>query len=342
MVVIEALNVHDALPVGVRLLKERGVRRRSRNGDVYQIPTPVTTVYDRPGERVLFWPERDANPFFHLYESIWMLTGRNDLKPLQDYISYFDQFSDNGITIHDAYGYRWMHAFGFNQLDVIASRLKLNPDDRRCVLQMWDANADLGRLGKAHPCNLVITFQISVYGKLDIVVFCRSNDAIWGTYGANAVHFSMLQEYMAHRIGVEMGTMTQISVNFHAYTKILDTMPDQFANREINPYKRARHYPMPHNADPILQTLSYYHYASIQFRDNGDPWSNAAAAMLRAHRIWKTREAPARYNDALSVLAEPQVPQDSDWIIAGREWIQRRADKWSIRMAQEQETLGEA
>ena len=43
-------------------------------------------------------------------------------------------------------------------------------------------------------------------GRLQMTVHCRSNDIIWGTYGANAVHFSILQEYVAARIGVDLGT----------------------------------------------------------------------------------------------------------------------------------------
>ena len=133
----------------------------------------------------------------------------------------FSEFSDDGETLHDAYGYRWRRAFNQDQLEKIALRLKRNSDDRRCVLQMWDVYQDLDREGKAIPCNLSATFQIDREGRLDMNIFNRSNDIIWGAYGANAVHFSMLMEYMAHWIGVPMGYMRQFSMNWHAYTAIL-------------------------------------------------------------------------------------------------------------------------
>ncbi len=79
MNVISVRNVHEALPEALRFLRQTGVPRDSRNGAVLQAPCPVTTVYRRPDERVLFWPERDANPFFHFMESLWMLAGRNDV-----------------------------------------------------------------------------------------------------------------------------------------------------------------------------------------------------------------------------------------------------------------------
>ena len=45
----------------------------------------------------------------------------------------------------------------------------------------------------------------------------RSNDMLWGAYGANAVHMSMLQEYLASRLEIAVGEYTQISDSFHVY-----------------------------------------------------------------------------------------------------------------------------
>jgi hypothetical protein len=45
----------------------------------------------------------------------------------------------------------------------------------------------------------------------------RSNDMIWGMLGANYVHFSVLQEYMAARLGVEVGYYYHFTNNLHVY-----------------------------------------------------------------------------------------------------------------------------
>ena len=68
MQVIEVRNVHDALLRGLELLEVHGITRDSRNGPVRESECPVTTVYHRPQERVLFWEQRDGNPFFHFME----------------------------------------------------------------------------------------------------------------------------------------------------------------------------------------------------------------------------------------------------------------------------------
>ena len=45
---------------------------------------------------------------------------------------------------------------------------------------------------------------------------------IWGAYGANAVHMSILLEYMAARIDCAVGTYYQFSNNLHAYVDTLE------------------------------------------------------------------------------------------------------------------------
>ena len=376
MRVINARNVNDALAHAVGLMRNHGQLRGSRNGKVLTPPFPVTTVYSRPCERVLFSPARDANPFFHLYESLWMLAGRNDVAPLVKYTKQIGAYSDDGLTIHDAYGYRWREHFQRNhipidQLRVIIVRLQKDKDDRRCVLQMWDTLADLGNAGKAVPCNLTATFQVQD-GLLNMVVFCRSNDIIWGCYGANAVHFSFLLEYVASKIGVPVGTYTQVSVNWHAYTEhwgqVRDIQPG------VNPYVRfvdtdtgqstsvVRHIPIAepgsfdHGLSVLLAreeqgfpTTASSYPSGFQYED--DPWNvwwNVVYAVLAAHSIWRDSPYPQRTELALNVLSRPEAPQDADWIVAARQWIERRHKRWEKRcedrqvakQASEMETLG--
>jgi hypothetical protein len=50
---------------------------------------------------------RDANPFFHVMETLWMLAGRNDLPWLVRFNKRFASYSDDGgNTQPGAYGYQ--------------------------------------------------------------------------------------------------------------------------------------------------------------------------------------------------------------------------------------------
>jgi hypothetical protein len=112
MKVIEARNAHTMYPEALRQLRLFGKERDSRNGPVTKFDGPCTLLYNRPEERVVFWRERDANPFFHLLESLWMLAGRNDVAYPAGIVKTMVDFSDDGRTYNGAYGYRWRHHFG--------------------------------------------------------------------------------------------------------------------------------------------------------------------------------------------------------------------------------------
>lgn len=143
---LKVRNVNSAVQEGFWKMKILGVRESSRNGEVIRIPEPVMTTYENPAERVLFWPERDANPIFHLMESLWMLAGRNDLAFVQYFNSRMGQFSDDGVVLNGAYGHRWRNRFGADQLVELVEHLQKNPDSRRAVLTMWGVDADLAQI----------------------------------------------------------------------------------------------------------------------------------------------------------------------------------------------------
>lgn len=215
--VIIAKNVNYALREALWWMRVSGVRRTSRNGPVIVAPGPVITEYLNPRERLVACPRRDANHVFHLMETIWMLAGRRDVTWLLPFNSKFSQYAEDDGVQHGAYGHRWRSAFAIDQLGHVRAGLR-EPDNRRVVLQMWNATTDLGMPVRDVPCNTQAYFQL-IDGSLHMTVTCRSNDAIWGAYGANAVHFSMLQELLARDLGAHVGPYIQFSNNFHIYTE---------------------------------------------------------------------------------------------------------------------------
>ena len=150
-----------------------------------------------------------------------MLAGRNDVEFVKKFNKRISSYSDDGVYFHGAYGHRWRVAFGSDQLSKIIRLLSACPNSRRAVLTMWSPGLDLrtDEIGLDLPCNTQAYFGIN-NDKLDMTVTCRSNDAVWGAYGANVVHFSVLQEYLAAGLGVGVGVYRQFSNNFHAYTDV--------------------------------------------------------------------------------------------------------------------------
>ena len=335
MRVLTVRNVHEALPEAIYVMLHESYRQDSRNGPVLRHPMPVTTCYTHPRERVVFWPERDANPFFHFFEGLWMLNGQNDVATLTQYVGRMKDFSDDGKIFHGAYGHRWRKHWEHDQLEHIAAKLRHDHTDRRQVLQMYDAGMDAVTFPGARdiPCNLVACFQVN-NSRLDMIVYNRSNDIIWGCYGANAVHFSMLQEVMAAMIGVPVGMYWQVSFNWHAYLTTLEPLqglqfwcaqPPSAGNR--TPYEGdVEPYPMVNGDWAVwLQDLRMFMsegYSALGYRDSF--FRRVAIPMLRTHRAFKGG-GDSRFERA---RAEAGGIYATDWKRAVLEWIDRRETRF--------------
>lgn len=318
MLVIQGRNVNDIFARGVDHLRRYGALSSSRAGEVLVLDTPVMSIYEKPCERVLFDLVRDANPFFHLFESIWMLAGRDDAAFLNTYVRDFgERFAEKTGNLHGAYGRRWRFQFNdIDQIEVCVERLRRDQCDRRAVISMWNPEFDLDVEAKDLPCNTHIYPRV-VDGRLDLTVMCRSNDIIWGAYGANAVHFSVLQEYMAAGVGVEVGRLYQLSNNWHAYVDVLERQVPElcaspYQDNHIFPFKMINHYPSFYEEcrafcdSPTSMTVA-----------NNRWFLTTPVPMARAHELYREK----KYEKALATAAEIAA---SDWRLVATRWIERR------------------
>lgn len=343
---IKARNVNDAVAQAIPYLLEHGVTETSRNGAVLVAPGPVLTEYTHPCERVLFSETRDANPFFHMAgEALWMIAGRNDLAYPMYFNKRFAEYSDDGARVHGAYGNRWRNWFGMDQLNSIAKELGENPHSRRAVLSMWSAVGDLseayagrpetqesqvvgGLKSRDIPCNTHAYFDLRG-GALNMTVCNRSNDAIWGAYGANAVHFSFLQEYMAAWLSAPVGVYRQFSNNLHIYTDVhsvakLEKIAEESAltNFYTLPSENSHHAaPFPIISIPVDE----WNNDLIRFMDGTfegliDPFFNYVAVPM--FKAWEERKE--KRGDGLGWTSNIVA---SDWRMACLQWIARRTKK---------------
>jgi thymidylate synthase len=326
-------NVCDALVTGVYNLYQKGIVEASRNGVVLACDTPVTTIYAAPQERVLFSPTRDANPFFHLMEAIWIMGGRRDLEWPMYFNKRFSEFSDDGKLVRgSAYGYRWQQWFGYNQLNVLLDELTKNPNSRRGVLTMWSAQRSLSDphaaiLGSRDvPCNTHAYVTIR-QGKLDLTVCNRSNDIWWGAYGANAVHFSILQEWLAAMLKVQVGLYYQISNNYHLYRNVVTEQKAldlymEYTNGVGNPYVHENLEAQPlfsGKEDPALFPIECCSFCSDPETALQTPYNFLRLTAYPMFKAWQARKESASTGlEWVSKIAAP------DWRRACLEWINRR------------------
>lgn len=148
---------------------------------------------------------RRTRPRIAAAEAAWCVLGHNHVDWLRRYTKVWDQFADvmdcvpcdgTGTTsvgkcanctgsgktywLEQAYGYRWRHAFGVDQLAVGLERLRADPSDRRVWISSWHPGEDILMEGqKTVPCPVGFTLSVTD-GRLNSTLMIRSSDLYMG------------------------------------------------------------------------------------------------------------------------------------------------------------------
>ena len=183
-------------------------------------------------------PERKHNVIIQLAETLWVLSGRNDMEYLTRFLPKATTWSDDGEVWRAGYGprlreYTGIHLGGLkehipmavDQIQMTVEKLKSEPKTRQAYISIWDPVKDHTSCGsKDYPCNVGIHYIVR-----DKRLYCsvnnRSNDLIWGYSGINAVEFTILQRLMANWVGLEtIGDYIQCSNSLHVYESMYDRL----------------------------------------------------------------------------------------------------------------------
>lgn len=311
---ISARNAAEAYDETLGLLRAVGVTEPSRNGPVVTLQDPFMLTLDDPRKRVILCPIRNANPFFHLMEAIWMFAGQSDVSWLTQFNSNIEKYANNG-HIHGAYGHRWFHMWG-DQVANVIRQLYGDPTTRQAVIAMWDPISDHLELWKDRPCNTHIYFR-QVDGALDMTVCNRSNDLIWGMVGSNIVHMTMLHELIATAVNKELGKYHVFTNNLHFYMQLYPNGDDIWENRMQTP--------TPYPCEHFLLTrgmgypTDFFVDCENMVKGRHDrlktPWMKQVAKPMHDAYLAKTKEGR---------LAHARLIDAKDWKRAAVEWLERK------------------
>lgn len=149
-----------------------------------------------------------------LGELFWCLSGSNEISFIEHYIKKYSEFSDDGRTIHGAYGPRIFGKGECAQIENIISLLSKKRESRRAVVQIF-SSADVLEDGKDIPCTC--TLQVFIRGeRLHLITHMRSNDAYIGL-PHDIFLFTMLQEILARALKVDIGFYHHFVGHLHLY-----------------------------------------------------------------------------------------------------------------------------
>jgi len=118
-----------------------------------------------------------------------------------------------------------------NQWNKVVQLLKRDPTTRHAHLTIYRPY-DLTR--QFVPCNVAWHFQVDDNGRLNMMTFCRSQDALKGLF-LDFFAYSHFLEQMALATNLPMGTYTAFEANLHVYDKDTKKIDTDFA-RPTEPY----------------------------------------------------------------------------------------------------------
>lgn len=195
----------------VKLLND-GQQCGGTRGDVHEI-LGVSLHLLKPRARISR-SENRGKPFSALGELLWYLSGSNALEFIKPYVPRYADDAVNGI-LEGAYGPRLMRIRNsIDQFDSIEALLRERPESKRAVIQLFNAE-DIATHHKEIPCTTTMQFLLR-NGHLHMSVTMRSNDAYFGL-PHDVFCFTMIQEMIAKKLGVEVGKYIQFVGSMHFY-----------------------------------------------------------------------------------------------------------------------------
>lgn len=215
-------DINDAIPGLFSELLEHGRKVPSRNGDTLELAFTGISLRDGATREILV-PGRKHNLAAQIAETMWVLSGRNDIEWLSRYLPRAVDYSDDGKVWRGGYGKRIRNfgveytGDGIDQMEHVIDLLRATPDTRQAIIEIYDPNIDV-HPGKDIPCNDTLHF-LARDGVLDLHIFVRSNDMMWGWSGINVFEWSSLLEVVAGMVDMEVGALHFSVSSFHLYDK---------------------------------------------------------------------------------------------------------------------------
>ncbi len=215
-----------------RIYREGETVQSERTG-ISTRAVPGVTYEIEPSRGFPLLTVRKMFPKFFCAETVWFIAGHKHAGFLQQFTKGWDSFLEDDGTIETAYGYRWRHHFGRDQLLDLVEHLREEPSSRQGVVMMWDPSSDGLRAPKKKnvPCPFTWTANI-IGGKLNLHMIMRSNDMVLGNPNDTA-DFALLQAMLAQELDVAVGKLTISISHAHIYENQFQAVEDILSRESV-------------------------------------------------------------------------------------------------------------
>lgn len=317
MIVLEGCTYASILKQATSLLVSRGHQVAPRGLLTRELQQVAMTLTD-PTQRHPRLRGRNANIFALIAETIWVLSGRDDLRFIKAYLPRMAGFSDDDRVLSGGYGPRIRSWQGIDQLRAVVETLNCDPNSRRAVVALFDPVRDHDQTKKDIPCCSVLHFTVED-GHLHLTVYSRSMDIMWGS-AINFFEWTILQEAVTLWLNVQIGHYSHFVGSLHIYEEFIGRArgferEDEDEALPVTPFDIA--------FDALDDACSAYFSAESSFREGlldrpaptNSLWMTEAIELTRA--FW-TAKLSNDYRTAERMVKSLPV---SEWSVMAMEQI---------------------
>ena len=164
-----------------------------------------------------------------IHELLWFLSGNTNIKYLQDNgVSIWNDWADADGNLGPVYGHQWRSWTSSNnqsidQISVLISQIKNNPDSRRLIVSAWNVG-DIENM-KLPPCHAFFQFYVAD-GRLSCQLYQRSADIFLGV-PFNIASYALLTMMIAHVCNLKVGDFIHTLGDAHIYLNHIEQVNEQ-------------------------------------------------------------------------------------------------------------------
>ena len=151
----------------------------------------------------------------------WYLSGDHNIAKLGEIYGkvpdIWKRMADANGDVNSNYGWQWQRNIkgtSLNQIDWVVKLLKQHPITRQAAISIYDMK-ESNSYATDTPCTYAVQFTI-LNNKLNMCVTMRSND-LWYGFCNDQYCFSMLQQLVARKLDIPVGTYYHFAHNLHLY-----------------------------------------------------------------------------------------------------------------------------
>ena len=170
---------------------------------------------EKPMDNFILNGERSWNPVYAEAEWQWYLSGNRNIDKLGELYGkvpeIWKRMADSNGDVNSNYGWQWKRN---DQIDYVIDLLRHAPDTRQAAISIYDCK-EHDTFAFDTPCTYAIQFTI-LNNKLNMSIVMRSND-LWYGFCNDQYQFSKLQDLIAWKLDIEVGTYFHFAHNLHLY-----------------------------------------------------------------------------------------------------------------------------